>query len=1403
MSEQTTYLKSVPTTRNLSNGVTTATQYELYQTFSFGDKVIARYLDYGTSSQRTATYEYYTDISDYGYGKLAKRVDFDGKWTKYEYDSSGRLIKEVSPFGDASDTAAENLCQVITYDYTKLDSSESSDSGDNPRWRRRIVMTCGQETGRQYRQFFSGREKVITAVVPGAAWNAEGNKVETTEFYEYYDYQRDENIRRETRIETPDGFAEEISYVDDYRYQEDPWQEIHLTRKTTVRKFLTNALSREVEVKNHFGTVESYRRYALTGETELLAEGYDQTIDRYGRPLVKTDVDGNVTTFEYYTAQIQDGNYTNSIPFDHVRTVKPDGSVLVEAFDIWENRIFSLYDGITTFYHYDAFGNVTGTIITGRNGGTLTTSTAYNDDEVKLSETDANGNVTTYTYGPCWNARTDALGNVFRNEYFLDGRLKNVKVNGAVKNYCTYEIVNHELVKTEYASATEWNQTVTGFDGNIRQIVFPDGYVQNILFDEYGRQSVIEDSCGNKTRYAYSPVTGELFRQWENGVLTEFVSGTAVDSETGEIYSFEQTYSYYRNAPALMNETRTYRNGRKTREFNAGSVALSAKKYSGNGVIIETKTENGIVTTNTYVNARLQSARNAASGLVQYVYDEFDRPLGYDYTEDSVVKTIRNVLDGNGNSLSITQTAGTDSRTVNYLYDALNQKTQETTPEGQTVGYTYDAQGNITAVSGNVYPQEYTYDLQGRITGITTYRSQSAAEATTFTYDNRGRMQSRIYPDNVTEQFSYRGDGNIDSVTNARGQVIGCRYDAMNRLVAVQGADIYWEFAYDYRGLLLRACDGHWYQNFGYDEYGNLTSENYSDIPNTEIAYFYDGYKRFTGYSFDGQQVNYSYSPTTGRLERVSIGKWNFNYERIAGSANLAQTIAKRNNRIIQTVSRVYNSLGDLTDIGGYGYTVNLDGRREAATQTDGKTWAYAYDNFNQVTSGVLSNGNDPVSSHSYVYDLIGNRTSSTDNGAVKAYTANTLNQYTEVDSVEFEYDADGNMLSDGQFDYEYDAQNQLISVANETEKKVFVYDFAGRRIATESYFKSGEEWVQSTRRRYIYQGWNVIAEFVNGARNKTYVWGEDLSGALQGAGGVGGLLLEQNGNGDYLPVYDGNGNIIAYKNDTGSVVSSYAYDPFGNVIAHAGMDFTYKFSTKPQDELSELYYYGYRFYQPTVGRWINRDPIRENGGENLYSYNFANPVCLFDSIGLGVFTVRKKNIDLNAPGISVEASMDADPSGFSVDWTPSAADKTKCKCGDFHLSQSISSHGLSGYSTHVDANKKERTLHTKSGYKTPPPVMLPKGDVMYSYIDSPSTTKGNWLIGITKFTITAVAICVPKKEPSKWFVIDSINFTFDNNTRTLSLPPGAISDGRGGFSGIGRAPGWHWKNAEKDWRKE
>lgn len=1208
-----TYLKTVQTTRNLSQGVVTATRYELYETFSFGDKIIARYRNYGTPNQLEQTCQYYTDMSDYGYGKVSQRIDYSGQWTKYEYDVNGQIIKEISPFGDTPITAPENQCQVTTYDYTKLDNSETADPTDSPRWRTKITSICGQETAREYRQYFSNREVEIIATKPGSLYTASSNRVTTTYFTEFYDYECGETIRRNTKIENFDGTSTEMSYQESSYYNQPAGIYVSTLQTTTVSKFLNNSLSREVELKDQFGTILSYRRYDLTGETEILAEGYDQTTDRYGRPLTKTDVDGNVTAYSYYNAQIQDGEYTNPISFEHRQTTKPDGSVLLEAFDTWENKIFELYDGIRTFYHYDAYGNVIETIITGRNGGTLTTSTAYTDDNVKVSETDANGNVTSYTYGAGWNAKTDALNNIFKNEYFLDGRLKNTKVNDVVKNYYTYEIIGNELVTTEYVSETEWNKSIQDFCGKIRQKNYPDGYIQDFIFDEYGRQSKIQDNCHNKTEYIYNSLTGTIYRQWQNGMLTEFASGNAVDGE--DVYSYERQYSYHQEARVLRTEQRVYRNGLKSLEFNSGNRNLSVKTYSSDGEIAETITADDIVTENIYQNGKLVSSRNAATGIVVYIYNEFNRTIGYNYTENGIAKSIRYTIDSKWNVLSATQSAGNDSRTYSYEYDSLDRRIKETTPEGLSTQYTYDAQGNVLEVSGATYPQEYEYDLQNRMTKLTTYRDADTPEVTVWSYDNRGRISQKIYADGNTEEFTYRYDGSISTATNCRGQVIQCSYDALNRMVAVQGAGIYWEFAYDYRGLLLRACNGKYYQNFGYDAYGRLTSENFSDIDNTEIAYRYNGANRLMGYSFAGEQVNYTYAPDTGLLSRVLYDGWVFQYSRISNSNQLFQTITKLNGNVVNTSTRSYNNLGDLTAVGDYGYTLDLDAKRLGATMPDGKSWAYSYDGLNQVIGGVLSNDGATVSSHAYTYDMIGNRLTANDNGNIKQYTANNLNQYTAINNTELTYDADGNMLSDGEFAYTYDALNQLISVENATNKQVFIYDFMGRRIATESYSKNGSDWQKLGCKRYIYQNWNVIAEYDNGVKSKTYVWGEDLSGLLQSAGGVGGLLLERSV-GDNLPVYDGNGNIIAYKNSEGNMVATYSYDPFGNIIEHSGLKFSYQFSTKTQEELSGLYYYGYRFYNPRMGKWISRD-IEENISINLYGFIENNSIDYYDILGL------------------------------------------------------------------------------------------------------------------------------------------------------------------------------------------
>jgi RHS repeat-associated protein len=121
--------------------------------------------------------------------------------------------------------------------------------------------------------------------------------------------------------------------------------------------------------------------------------------------------------------------------------------------------------------------------------------------------------------------------------------------------------------------------------------------------------------------------------------------------------------------------------------------------------------------------------------------------------------------------------------------------------------------------------------------------------------------------------------------------------------------------------------------------------------------------------------------------------------------------------------------------------------------------------------------------------------------------------------------------------------------------------------------------------------------------RIRTYVWGNDLSGSLQGAGGVGGLLeISYYGTSttNCFPAYDGNGNIMALVNVAdGTVVANYDYGAFGEPLRITGVmakNNPFRFSTKYADDESDLLYYGYRYYKPSTGTWPSRDPINELG---------------------------------------------------------------------------------------------------------------------------------------------------------------------------------------------------------------
>ena len=156
------------------------------------------------------------------------------------------------------------------------------------------------------------------------------------------------------------------------------------------------------------------------------------------------------------------------------------------------------------------------------------------------------------------------------------------------------------------------------------------------------------------------------------------------------------------------------------------------------------------------------------------------------------------------------------------------------------------------------------------------------------------------------------------------------------------------------------------------------------------------------------------------------------------------------------------------------------------------------------------------------------------------------------------------------------------------------------------------ERWDLVERRDFVYDDWNLIHEFVStvdgAVTNVTeiqYFWGLDLSDTFYGAGGVGGLLAVSYNSDFAFPVYDGNGNIMKYIDASGDVVASYIYDDFGGVVEEHGLEHrsSFRFSSKYYERETGTHVFLYRVYSPAMFSWLNRDPIEDYGGLNLYSY--------------------------------------------------------------------------------------------------------------------------------------------------------------------------------------------------------
>ncbi|MEA1897774.1 MAG: RHS repeat-associated core domain-containing protein [Bacteroidota bacterium] len=120
--------------------------------------------------------------------------------------------------------------------------------------------------------------------------------------------------------------------------------------------------------------------------------------------------------------------------------------------------------------------------------------------------------------------------------------------------------------------------------------------------------------------------------------------------------------------------------------------------------------------------------------------------------------------------------------------------------------------------------------------------------------------------------------------------------------------------------------------------------------------------------------------------------------------------------------------------------------------------------------------------------------------------------------------------------------------------------------------------------------------------------------------GGIGGVISTKNlhsGSASFFH-YDGRGNVIELSDEAGQSQASYSYDAYGNQIKRTGdEDNAYRFSTKEYSSLTGLIYFGARYYDPEIGRFLTKDPLGFAGGINQYIYCESDPVNWIDPWGL------------------------------------------------------------------------------------------------------------------------------------------------------------------------------------------
>lgn len=510
----------------------------------------------------------------------------------------------------------------------------------------------------------------------------------------------------------------------------------------------------------------------------------------------------------------------------------------------------------------------------------------------------------------------------------------------------------------------------------------------------------------------------------------------------------------------------------------------------------------------------------------------------------------------------------------------------------------YDTLTSVTdARSTGTWGIQYNRDSIGRLTNAAVLSSGVASHSVDYQFGVLGHLDSAT-ANGRSANYNYGPDGlSVTNLNYGGAFVVTKVFDGLNRLIQISNAgtnSLIFSHAYSYNSSNQRTnavlADGS-YWVYEYDQYGQVTSGK---------RYFSDGI------AAGGAQFGYEFDTIGNRTSAVGPD--------LASAPSSAYTANSLNQYEQRTVPGLISFSGTADSNTVVAVRVNDEVARLANRHGE----------YFWQTGSVDNAGAMVTVTNTTLARKVGGT-----NSIIRTETSTNLIARTpEV----FLYDRDGNLVCDGTWTNTWDAENRL--VASETlpdvpdamrRRLVYGYDRLGRRARrqTESNFQ-GSSFSHTNVVEYIWSGWNVVLELKNDgndSRTNSYVWGLDVCNSTQDSGGVGGLLFANLNGTNCIPAFDGNGNVMALIDlSNGTLVAEYDYGPFGESLKCCGVlakENPFRWSTKQQDDESDLVYYGRRYYSPRIGRWLSRDPACENTELSLYNAMRNDCVDFFDLLGL------------------------------------------------------------------------------------------------------------------------------------------------------------------------------------------